>query len=64
MGGRRGMVPSVLVPTFVKDYVKVHFAHGIITKISKCRRGIIEVELNDEFDIRFKRDGTFIGFDD
>ena len=56
-------VPAALVPKAVADYVGLKFPDIAITKISRKWYGY-EVELLSDLDLRFDKDGAFIGFDD
>lgn len=56
-------VPAVLVPKAIADYVQAKFPDIAITKISRKWYGF-EVELLSDLDLRFDKDGAFIGFDD
>lgn len=56
-------VPAALVPKAVADYVKAKFPDIAITMISRKWYGF-EVELMGDLDLRFDKDGAFIGFDD
>ena len=56
-------VPAALVPKAVADYVKAKFPDIAITMISRKWYGF-EVELMGDLDLRFDKEGAFIGFDD
>ena len=55
-------VPSELIPASVKQYVETNFPREIITKIE--RKGGIEVELSNDFSLKFNKKGKFISMDD
>lgn len=55
-------VPSELIPAGVKQYVETNFPREIITKIE--RKGGIEVELSNDFSLKFNKKGKFISMDD
>lgn len=50
-------------PQAIAEYVKAKFPDIPITMISRKWYGF-EVELMDDLDLRFDKDGAFIGFDD
>lgn len=56
-------VPANLVPTAIANYVKNHFAGSQIVKIDKERYGY-EVELSNDLDLKFNKQGSLIAFDD
>lgn len=60
---KKKAVPSALVPTYAKEYVKTNFPHEIITKIER-HRGHVEVELGNDYSLKFNKKGKFIGMDD
>lgn len=55
-------VPESLIPMAVKEYVKVNFPREIITKIDRRRN--IEVELTNNYSLKFNKKGKFIEMDD
>lgn len=59
---KKKAVPAALVPETVKEYVKVNFPREIITQIDR-RRGV-EVELGNDFSLKFNKKGKFVGMDD
>ena len=58
-----GAVPADLIPASIAEYVKTHFPGTQIVKIDKERRGY-EVELSNDLDLQFNKNGKFIGIDD
>ena len=56
-------VPAHLVPATIAEYVKTHFPGTQIVKIDKERRGY-EVELSNDFDLQFNKNGKFLRIDD
>ena len=56
-------VPTVLVPKAIANYVQSKFPDIAITKISQKWYGY-ELELLSDLDLRFDKDGAFIGYDD
>ena len=56
-------VPAVLVPQAIAAYVQSKFPEVAITKISRKWYGY-EVELLSDLDLRFDKEGAFIGYDD
>jgi len=56
-------VPTALVPKTVAEYVQAKFPDIAITKIARKWYGY-EVELLSDLDLRFDKEGAFIGFDD
>ena len=60
---KRKAVPSAAVPASIAKYVKANFPGKSIVKIDKNRRGY-EVELSNDVDLRFTKNGQFAGYDD
>lgn len=56
-------VPAALVPQAVAGYVQEKFPGVAVTRISKKWYGF-EVELQGDLELRFDKDGAFIGYDD
>ena len=56
-------VPAAIVPQAIQQYVQANFAGAVITKIDKERYGY-EIELSNEYDLKFNRQGILIGMDD
>ncbi len=55
-------VPAALVPKAIQKYVKNNYGKEIITKIDKERYGY-EIELSNDLDLKFNKNGAFIGID-
>ena len=51
------------VPEAVKEYVKTNFPQEVITKIERRRSGV-EVELANDYSLKFNSKGKFVGMDD
>lgn len=60
---KKAAVPSALIPASVKEYVKTNFSHEIITKIDRGGSGV-EVELANDYSLKFNSKGKFIKMDD
>lgn len=60
---QKSAVPEALVPASVKEYVKVNFPREIITKIDRKGSGL-EVELGNDYSLKFNKKGKFVSFDD
>ena len=56
-------VPGALIPVFVKEYVKTNFSQEIITKLERGRNGV-EVELGNDYSLKFNNKGKFVSMDD
>ena len=56
-------VPANLVPAAIANYVKTHFAGATIVKIDKERYGY-DVELSNELDLKFNKQGQLVNIDD
>ena len=56
-------VPSAIIPTAISKYVKANFPNTTIVKIDKKYSGY-EVELNNDLELKFDKNGNFIGLDD
>ena len=56
-------VPEALTPVSVKEYVKTNFPQEVITKIERRRSGV-EVELANDYSLKFNSKGKFVGMDD
>lgn len=56
-------VPAAIVPAAISQYVKAGFPNNVITKIEKKYNGY-EVELNNDLDLQFDKNGNFMGADD
>lgn len=60
---RKAAVPAALVPASVSEYVRTNFPQEIITKIERERSGI-EVELSNDYSLKFNSKGRFVSMDD
>lgn len=60
---KKNAVPAALIPVSIKDYVKTNFPHEIITKIERDGSGL-EVELANDFSLKFNKQGKFVSMDD
>ncbi len=58
-----GNVPEALLPKTMIDYVKGKFTNSRIKSVEKNRRGY-DVELTNDIDLKFNRDGSFRRIDD
>ena len=56
-------VPASLVPTNIANYVKTHFAGAKVVKIDKERYGF-DVELSNELELKFNKQGQLMNIDD
>ena len=56
-------VPAAIVPAAITKYVKTQFPNNIIVKISKKYAGY-EVELNNDMELKFDKNGNFQYIDD
>jgi hypothetical protein len=52
-----------LIPVPVKEYVKANFPREIITKIERGRTGV-EIELGNDYSLKFNKKGKFVSMDD
>lgn len=60
---KKSTVPEALVPETVKEYVKAHFPREVITKIERERSGI-EIELSNDYSLKFNKKGQLVSMDD
>ena len=60
---KKAAVPAALIPVSVKEYVKTNFPREIITKIERGRSGV-EVELGNDYSLKFNKKGKFVSMDD
>lgn len=60
---KRSAVPARLVPTVISDYVQAHYPGQAIVKIDKERYGH-EIELANDLELKFDKNGQLIGIDD
>ena len=56
-------VPDDIIPASIADYVKAHFAGAKIVKIDKERHGY-DVELSNDLELKFNRNGQLMDIDD
>ena len=56
-------VPEALIPDSIAQYVSGTFPNDVIVKIDKERYGY-EIELSNDIDMKFDKQGTIIGMDD
>ena len=56
-------VPAQLVPVAIANYVKANYAGATIVKIDKERHGY-DIELSNDLELKFNKQGKLIGFDD
>ena len=61
--GDHSALPEGIVPEKTVSFVKRKHAGEKIVRIERTRKGY-EAELSDDRELRFKPDGTFIGYDD
>lgn len=59
---KKNAVPAALIPVSVKEYVQQNFPRESITKIE--RKGGVEVELTNDYTLKFNKKGQFVGMDD
>ena len=60
---KRAAVPAALVPAFIADYVQTSFPGQIIVKIDKERYGY-EIELGNDLELKFDKNGKLLNIDD
>jgi len=56
-------VPAAIVPEAIKKYVTTNFEGCKIKKIDKERYGF-EIELSNDVDLKFNKEGGLVGIDD
>ena len=56
-------VPDVLIPEVIKQYVNENFPESIITKIEKERYGY-DIELSNDLELKFNKQGYILRMDD
>lgn len=59
---KKSAVPGSLIPVSVKDYVKKNFPNTIINKIERKGKGL-EVELSNDYSLKFNKKGQFVSMD-
>ena len=57
------VVPAAIIPAPIKEYVSASFADSPIIKIEKERYGY-KVELANDLELMFNKQGAFMGMDD
>lgn len=60
---RRAPVPATLVPAPIAEYVQASFPGQIITKIDKERYGY-DIELGNDLELKFSKNGRLMNIDD
>ena len=60
---KRAAVPAALVPAFIAEYVQTSFPGQIIVKIDKERYGY-EIELGNDLELKFDKNGNLLNIDD
>lgn len=56
-------VPAVLVPEAAAKYVNANFPSAVIVKVDKERFGW-DIELNNDLELKFSKEGQLLGIDD
>ena len=56
-------VPASIVPATILQFVDADFGGAVVTKIDKEDHGY-EIELSNGVELKFNRQGRFIGYDD
>jgi len=56
-------VPAAIIPAAITKYVKANFPNNAIIKIDKKHSGY-EIELNNDMELKFDKNGNFLGLDD
>ena len=56
-------VPAAIIPAAITKYVKAQFPNTTIVKIDKKYSGY-EVELNNDLELKFDKNGNFLAVDD
>lgn len=60
---KREAVPASIIPEYIKEYVRTNFKGNFITQVERGRYGI-EVELDNDLNLRFDKNGKFRELDD
>ena len=60
---KRAAVPAALIPAFIAEYVQTSFPGQIIVKIDKERYGY-EIELGNDLELKFDKNGNLLNIDD
>jgi hypothetical protein len=56
---KKSGVPLTLIPNTIQQYVKTNYPNDVVTKFSKKDYGF-KLELSDDMDLRFNKQGQFI----
>lgn len=56
---KKSGVPLTLIPDTILQYVKTNYPNDVVTKFSKKDYGF-KLELSDDMDLRFNKQGQFI----
>lgn len=56
-------VPAALIPATIANFVKTNYAGATIVKIDKERYGY-EIELSNDFELKFDHQGNLLSIDD
>ena len=56
-------VPAAIIPAAISKYVKANFPNSTIVKIEKKYSGY-EIELNNDMELKFDKNGRFLSYDD
>lgn len=60
---KKSAVPEALVPVAVREYVKTNFPREIITQIERGRNRM-DVELSNDYTLKFNSQGKYLSMDD
>lgn len=60
---QRQPVPAALIPTAIADYVQAHFPGTHIIEIDKGRHSY-DIELSNDLELKFNKNGKFLRIDD
>ena len=56
-------VPAAIIPAAISKYVKANFPNSTIVKIDKKYSGY-DIELNNDMELKFDKNGRFLSYDD
>lgn len=56
-------IPDAIIPAAILEYVKTNYPDYFIEQIDKERNGF-DIELNNDLDLKFDRNGKFVRIDD
>lgn len=56
-------VPAAIIPAGISKYVKANFPNSTIVKIDKKYSGY-DIELNNDMELKFDKNGRFLSYDD